>query len=371
MRRTLVVTNDFPPRAGGIQAYVHELAVRQPPGSMVVVASTSPGAAEFDAAQPFPVVREPTGMLLPTPAVARRVRDVARAEGCTAAWFGAAAPLALLAPGLRTAGVERVVAATHGHEVGWAALPGGRQVLRRIGTAVDVATYLGDYTFQRLAPVLRTRMEWLPPGVDTDVFHPGLDGTGVRDRYGLGDRPTVVCVSRLVPRKGQDTLIRAWPAVRRAVPGAVLLVVGQGRDRPRLRRLVTGLGLERDVVFTGGVPWSELPAHYAAGHVFAMPCRTRRGGLDVEGLGIVYLEASATGLPVVAGDSGGAPDAVRAGETGWVVPGRSVAAVAERVAALLADPAAARAAGEKGRAWVERDWRWDTLAGRLHDLLQG
>jgi len=372
-RRTLVVTNDFPPRAGGIQAYVHELAVRQPPGSVVVFASTSPGAAEFDAAQPFPVVRQPTGMLLPTPAMARRAQEVARAEGCTAAWFGAAAPLALLAPALRRAGVEQVVATSHGHEVGWAVLPGSRQLLRRIGDGVDVVTYLGGYTRDRLAPVLgpRPRLEWLPPGVDTGTFSPRIDGGPVRARYGLGDRPTVVCVSRLVPRKGQDTLIRAWPAVRRRVPGAVLLVVGRGRDLPRLRRLVAAHRVGADVVLTGGVPGPELPAHYAAGHVFAMPCRTRRGGLDVEGLGIVYLEASATGLPVVAGDSGGAPDAVRHGETGWVVPGRSVSAVADRVAALLADRVAARTAGEKGRAWVERDWRWDTLARRLHELLQG
>jgi phosphatidylinositol alpha-1,6-mannosyltransferase len=124
-----------------------------------------------------------------------------------------------------------------------------------------------------------------------------VSGAEVRARYGLGDRPTVVCVSRLVPRKGQDTLIRAWPAVRDRVPGAALLVVGRGRDLPRLRRLVRRRGLDRDVLFTGGVPWAELPMHYAAGDVFAMPCRTRRAGLDVEGLGIVYLEASATGRP--------------------------------------------------------------------------
>jgi phosphatidylinositol alpha-1,6-mannosyltransferase len=373
MRRTLVVTNDFPPRAGGIQAYVHELAVRQPAGSVVVFASTSPGAADFDAAQPFPVVRQPTSMLLPTPQVARRVQEVARAEGCTAAWFGASAPLGLLAPALRRAGVQRVVAASHGHELGWAVLPGSRQLLRRIGAGLDVVTYLTEYAHVRLADSYgpRPRFVRLPPGVDTAAFRPDVSGAEVRARHGLGDRPTAVCVSRLVPRKGQDTLIRAWPAVRDRIPGAVLLVVGRGRDLPRLRRLVAQRGLERDVVFTGAVPWTELPAHYAAGQVFAMPCRTRRGGMDVEGLGIVYLEASATGLPVVAGDSGGAPDAVVEGETGWVVPGRSATAVAARVATLLADPAAARAAGEKGRAWVERDWRWDGLAARLGDLLQG
>ena len=372
MRRTLVVTNDFPPRAGGIQAYVHELAIRQPPGSVVVFASTSPGAARFDAAQPFPVVRHPTSMLLPTPDVARRVHAVAAAEGCTAAWFGASAPLGLLAPALRAAGVERIVAASHGHEVGWAALPGSRRLLRRIGAGVDVVTYLTEYMRVRLAGAYGPgpRFVRLPPGVDTDTFRPDVSGAEVRTRYGLGDRPTVVCVSRLVPRKGQDTLIRAWPAVRGHVPGAALLLVGRGRDLPRLRRLVRQRGLERDVLFTGGVPAAELPMHHAAGDVFAMPCRTRRAGLDVEGLGIVYLEASATGLPVVAGDSGGAPEAVVEGETGWVVPGRSVTAVAARVSMLLADPAGARAAGEKGRAWVERDWRWDGLAARLGGLLR-
>ena len=371
-RRTLVITNDFPPRAGGIQAYVHTLVSRQPAGSMVVFASTSRGAAAFDAAQPFPVVRHPTAMLLPTPDVLRRARQVARSEGCEAVWFGAAAPLALLAPGLRRAGIGRMVASTHGHEVGWAMVPGGRQALRRIGAGVDVVTYLGDYTRSRLAPVLgpHPRLERLPPGVDTEVFTPTADGHLVRRRHRLEDRPTVVCVSRLVPRKGQDVLIRAWPEVQRRVAGAVLLVVGRGRDLPRLRRLAVAHRVDRDVLLTGGVPWAELPAHYAAGDVFAMPCRTRRAGLDVEGLGIVYLEASATGLPVVAGDSGGAPDAVLSGETGYVVPGRDVAAVADRVARLLADRDAARAMGEKGRSWVEQEWRWDALAARLGGFLR-
>ena len=148
----------------------------------------------------------------------------------------------------------------------------------------------------------------------------------VRARLGLTDRPVVVCVSRLVPRKGQDTLIRALPEIRRRVPDAALLIVGGGPYRATLEKLARQTGVERDVVFTGSVPSAELPAHYAAGDVYAMPCRTRNRGLDVEGLGIVYLEASATGLPVVAGDSGGAPDAVREGETGYVVRGRDVAA---------------------------------------------
>ena len=374
MTRTLLVTNDFPPRPGGIQQFVHNLAVRQPPGSVVVYASTWRGAAAFDAVQPFEVVREDTSVLLPTPAVARRADELARAHGCDTVWFGAAAPLGLLATRLRRrAGVRRAVALTHGHEVGWAALPGARALLRRIGRGSDVVTYLGEYQRVRLARALDgvTTLRRLAPGVDTAAYAPSVDGAPVRARYGLGGRPVVVCVSRLVPRKGQDTLVRALPEIRRRVPGTALLLVSGGPYRRTLERLARDVGVGEDVVFTGSVPWAELPAYYAAGDVYAMPCRTRRRGLDVEGLGIVYLEASATGLPVVAGDSGGAPDAVRDGETGFVVGGRDRAALVDRVATLLADRDLARRMGAAGRAWVESEWRWDTQAGRLRALLAG
>ncbi|WP_228984728.1 glycosyltransferase family 4 protein, partial [Streptomyces sp. DH12] len=187
---------------------------------------------------------------------------------------------------------------THGHEAGWAQLPAARQLLRRIGESTDTITYLGEYTRSRIAraltPEAAARMVRLPPGVDEKTFHPGSGGDEVRARLGLTDRPVVVCVSRLVPRKGQDTLIRAMPAVLAAEPDAVLLIVGGGPYEKDLRRLAADTGVAASVHFTGAVPWSELPAHYGAGDVFAMPCRTRRGGLDVEGLGIVYLEASAT-----------------------------------------------------------------------------
>jgi phosphatidylinositol alpha-1,6-mannosyltransferase len=309
MARTLLVTNDFPPRPGGIQLFVHKLAVRQPADSLVVYASSWRDEAAFDAAQPFDVVRDSTKVLLPTPRVARRAAELARAHGCDTVWFGAAAPLGLLAEGLRRrAGIGRAVAQTHGHEVGWAALPGARQMLRRIGRHVDVSTYLSEYQRVRLAPVL-PHLERLTPGVDTDVFHPGVDGSAVRERYGLTDRPVVVCVSRLVPRKGQDALIRAMPAIRRRVPDAALLIVSGGPDRDRLRKL--------------------------------------------------------------AGDSGGAPDAVREGETGYVVDGRDLAAIADRLSALLLDRDLAARMGAAGRAWVEKQWRWETQAGRLTALLNG
>jgi phosphatidylinositol alpha-1,6-mannosyltransferase len=371
--RTLLITNDFPPRPGGIQSFVHNLAIRQPPGSLVVYASTWSGADKFDADQPFPVIREATSVLLPTSRVARRAAELAREHGCDTVWFGAAAPLGLLAEGLRRrAGVVRALAQTHGHEVGWASLPGARALLRRLARSLDVVTYLGEYTRIRLDRALRglADLERLAPGVDVDAYHPEADGAPVRARYRLGDRPVIVCVSRLVPRKGQDVLVRALPRVRRRVPGAALLIVGGGPARGRLERLAQASGVAEQVVFTGSVSWPDLPAHYAAGNVFAMPCRTRRRGLDVEGLGIVYLEASASGLPVVAGDSGGAPDAVLPGRTGYVVNGRDVAAVAERVADLLADPERARRMGAAGRAWVEAEWRWETQADRLARLLR-
>jgi phosphatidylinositol alpha-1,6-mannosyltransferase len=368
--RTLVVTNDFPPRPGGIQAFVHSLASRLPDDEVVVYAPAWKGAAGFDAAQRFPVVRHPTSLMLPVPDVLRRAREIARAEACDRVWFGAAAPLGLIA---RPLGLARSVASTHGHEVGWALLPGARQVLRRISRDVDVVTYLGAYTRSRLEPALaaRARLEQLPSGVDTSVFRPGCGGAEVRRRHGMTDRPVIVCVSRLVPRKGQDVLIRALPTIRRSVPDASLLLVGGGPDMPRLQRLAAEHGVADAVVLTGSVPWEELPAHYDAGDVFAMPCRTRRAGLEVEGLGIVFLEASATGLPVVAGRSGGSPDAVLDGQTGHVVDGRSAPEVAGALTRLLLDPAGARRLGEAGRAWVEREWRWDVLAGRLRGLLAG
>ncbi|MGY1582548.1 glycosyltransferase family 4 protein [Streptomyces sp. MN13] len=380
MRKTLIVTNDFPPRPGGIQAFLHNMALRLDPGRLVVYASTwkrgregREATAAFDAEQPFTVVRDGTTMLLPTPAATRRAVGLLREHGCTAVWFGAAAPLGLMAPALRRAGAERLVATTHGHEAGWAQLPAARQLLRRIGDSTDTLTYLGEYTRSRIAgaltPEAAARMVQLPPGVDEKTFHPESGGAEVRARLGLTDRPVVVCVSRLVPRKGQDTLIQAMPRILAAEPEAVLLIVGGGPYEKDLRRLARETGVAGSVRFTGAVPWAELPAHYGAGDVFAMPCRTRRGGLDVEGLGIVYLEASATGLPVVAGDSGGAPDAVLDGETGWVVRGGDPEEAADRIVTLLGDAELRRRMGERGRRWVEEKWRWDLLAEDLRTLL--
>ncbi|QFU87671.1 glycosyltransferase family 4 protein [Amycolatopsis sp. YIM 10] len=374
MRRTLLLTNDFPPRHGGIQAYLHSLAKLVPADDLVVYAPAWRGDAEFDAAAPFEVVRHPTSLMLPTPGVLRRAKQIMRARECEAVWFGAAAPLALLGHPLRAAGAQRVLASTHGHEVGWSMLPAARQALRRIGDTADVVTFVSEYTRNRFAAAFgpMAGLEHLPSGVDPELFRPDpVARESIRKRYGLGDRPTVVCVSRLVPRKGQDMLVLAMLELRKRVPDVALLLVGGGPYRAKLAGLVDSLDLGDDVVLTGSVPWEELPAHYTAGDVFAMPARTRGKGLDVEGLGIVYLEASATGLPVVAGRSGGAPETVLDEVTGHVVDGRDLMQLVETLAALLNDPARARRMGEAGREWVSRSWRWDVLAKRLETMLAG
>ncbi|TQN43492.1 phosphatidylinositol alpha-1,6-mannosyltransferase [Blastococcus colisei] len=370
--RTLVVTNDFPPRQGGIQTFVAELLARRPPESLVVLASRSPGWEEYDAALPYPVVRLPTGMLLPTRHAGRAAVELARRHGCDTTFFGAAAPLGLMAPTLRAAGVRHLVGATHGHETGWVALPGSRQVMQRIASGLDVVTYISDYTRDRLAPALggRTRLAQLSPGVDVERFTPDADGAAVRKRYGLGSAPVVVCVSRLVARKGQDVLVAGWPRVLVRRPDARLLLVGGGPAEASLRRAVAARGLTGSVLFTGPVDPAELPGHYAAGDVFAMPCRTRRGGLDVEGLGMVFLEAAACARPVVAGTSGGAPETVREGVTGHVVDPRSPAAVADTLVRLLAEPDRARAMGVAGRTWVEERWSWRRIAATFAELLE-
>ncbi|UNO43035.1 glycosyltransferase family 4 protein [Streptomyces sp. MST-110588] len=375
MSATLVITNDFPPRQGGIETFVHAMATRMP-GDVVLYTSSEPGGEAFDATLPFPVIRDPSRTLLPTRRVARRAAGLAREYGCDRVWFGAAAPLAAMAPALRGAGVRRIVATTHGHEIWWARTPGARRLLRRVGESVDTVTYLGAYTRSRIAPALgpRAHLSRLVPGVDTRVFRPRDDGSGdaariraLQERLGIRGKQTVLCVSRLIARKGQDTLIRALPVIRQAVPDAVLLLVGQGPDEPRLRALARRYA-DGSVVFAGGRDHAATADYYAAADVFAMPCRTRKAGLEAEGLGIVFLEAAASGLPVVAGNSGGAPDAVLDGVTGSVVDGQDTRAVAAAITRTLLSPDRA-AMGAAGRRWVEKEWSWDASAHRLASLL--
>ncbi|HJC29237.1 MAG TPA: glycosyltransferase family 4 protein [Candidatus Dietzia intestinipullorum] len=376
MTRTLLITNDYPPRPGGIQSYLETYLSHLDPDDVAVLASTFRGgeSADYDAAHPYKVERVPTEMLLPTPDLAARARRLASDFGATTIWFGAAAPLAAMAPVLREGPVTRIVASTHGHEVGWSMMPGSRQILRLIGESTDAVTYVSEYTRRRVAAAFgpRARLVHQPGGVDTERFRPDpLRRKATRQRYGLEDRDVIVCLSRLVPRKGQDSLIRAMPEILRRAPGAVLVVVGGGPHRKALEGLARRHGVADHVVFTGRVPADEIVDHHRMADVFAMPCRTRGAGLDVEGLGIVYLEASACGVPVVAGRSGGAPETVLDQHTGLVVDGTSDREIVEAVAGLLTDRPRASAMGVRGRNWVLDRWRWEDLARGMEQVLSG
>ncbi|HVW81052.1 MAG TPA: glycosyltransferase family 4 protein [Mycobacteriales bacterium] len=370
-RRLLLVTNDFPPRPGGIQSFLYGIVSRLNPDEVVVFTSRWRGWEEWDAQQQFTVIRHDTEMMLPNPVVRRRAVEVFHEHGCTDVWFGAAAPLGLLAPSLREAGARRVVATTHGHEIGWARVPGTRQLLRRIAGDVDVLTYLGEYTRVRLAAAIgpdAEKLRRLAPGVDVELFNPDADGTALRAALGWSQRPVVVCVSRLMPRKGQDMLVRALPEIRRKAGDVGLLLVGGGPARSRVELLARQYGVVDDVHITGSVTFEQLPAWYRAGDVFAMPCRERLGGLDVEGLGMVFLEAAACGLPVVAGRSGGSTDALVDGETGLLVDGNDPGEVAEATAALLTDPSRAAAMAARGREWVTEQWTWPGVVETFETL---
>lgn len=372
MHRTLLVTNDFPPRPGGIQSYLENLIAHLPADEVIVYAPRWKGCEEYDEAAPYRIVRHPTSLMLPTASVARRAAKLVRDNDIHTVWFGAAAPLAVLGPVLRRAGAQRIVASTHGHEVGWSMLPGSRQVLRIIGETADVITFVSRYTRGRFASAFGRwgALEYLPCGVDVDRFSPNpVARQELRDRYGLGDAPVVLCLSRLVPRKGQDVLIEAMPQLIAAVPDVHLMIVGGGPYGDHLKKLAADRGVADRVTFTGSVPAAELAGHHCMADVFAMPTRTRGGGLDVEGLGIVFLEASASAVPVVAGDSGGAPETVRDGETGIVVDGRDTDQVAAAVIDLLNDPERARAMGQAGREWTVGNWQWRHQAARLQQLL--
>lgn len=364
--RVLWLTNDLPPRAGGIQQFVANLLSRVHPDATVVVGPHEDDAGDYDATVPWRTVRAP-GAVLPRPAIAGLVREVAAEHRPDVLVLGAAWPLGELAGPLGRDLDVPVVALSHGLEAGLADVRLGALV-RRATAGLAALTTISDFTEDRLRPHVRAgRIVRVPPGVDVDLFHPGLDGGPLRAAWGIPpDVPVVGCISRLVRRKGQDTLLEAWPAIQRRHPDAWLVLAGTGPSERSLRARARDLP---QVVLPGRLPWEVLPAAYAALDLFVMPCRTRLAGTDVEGLGIVYLEAQACGVPAVAGRSGGAPEAVRDGRTGAVVDGRDPADVARTVSGLLDDPVARAAMGVAGRRWVEGQWSWTAIADRFRELL--
>ena len=367
--RILWVTNDLPPRAGGIQQFVGNLLDRVHPATTLVVGPGDPGAASHDAQQPYRTVRLP-GAVVPTPAVSRRVLAIGRRHRPEVVVLGASWPLGELAPPLgRHLGVP-VVALSHGLEAGLVRV-GLARLVRRATRELAAVSTISDFTAAQLGPHLGAdRVVRVPPGVDLERFTPAVDGRAMRAAWGIPpDVPAVGCISRLVPRKGQDALLAVWPRLRARHPDAWLVLVGEGPGQRRLAKDAARLGPDAQVVLAGRAAWDDLPACYAALDVFAMPCRTRWGGLDVEGLGIVYLEAQACGVAAVAGRSGGAPETVRAGVSGSVVDGRDRAALLTALDAWLADPGARERAGRAGRRWVEDRWGWEAIAERFRRLL--
>jgi hypothetical protein len=367
--RILLVTNDFPPTIGGIQSYLRDFLATLPPEDIVVFASTQDpaAAATWDQQQPYKVYRWPRKIMLPTPATINRMQQLIRQEQIDVVWFGAAAPLGLIAGYAKQAGATRVVASTHGHEVGWSMLPIARQLLGVIGRNCDIVTYISDYTLRRFQRAFgNTTFAWLPSGVAVSRFQVLEANEKATTRTEIGwqlDRQYVVCISRLVPRKGQDELIKVWPKLVQRYPQAELVLVGAGSYEATLRNHAGA-----NVSFAGRVSDTAMKNMLEAADVFAMPCRTRGGGLDVEGLGIVYLEAQAAGIPVIAGDSGGAPETVTS-ETGFVIPAKDQTALYDALTTLLGDATKRRAMGQAGRRHVEETWTWEIMGQRLRKVL--
>lgn len=375
--KVLFVTNDFGPRAGGIETFIIGLIERRAFASTIVYTSKQANSQEYDQMWEkkygVKVIRDSSRILLPTPRVARRISALIKAEGISVAAFGAAAPLGLLAHSMKRSGIVRIVALTHGHEVWWAKVFPFNLLLRRIGTGVDSLTYLGEYTRQMISRPLtqsaKSAMIKIAPGIDTDHFSP-RNSANLRQSLQLSQKKVIVCVARLVHRKGQDKLIDAMPSILESISNAHLLIVGQGPYQKKLVKRVKKLGLKESVTFVGRINYEKLPEYICVGDLFAMPSRSRFGGLEVEGLGIAYLEASACGLPVIAGSSGGAPDAVVDGKSGEVVNGTDITAIAKTVIKFFRDPEGSRQMGQFGRNWVVEKWRWEIWSQAFERLLK-
>lgn len=376
--KTLCITNDFGPRAGGIETFVIGLIERMPWGSVIIYTSSQGDTRDYDQEWlnnfGVEVIRDRSKILLPSPRVARNVNRLVSQRQIKKAFFGAAAPLGLLARGLRKNGAEKIVALTHGHEVWWAKIWPFSWAIRFIGKYVDHLTYLGDFTKGEIAKALSkpaiNAMVKIAPGIDTSHFAPDGAASRLRSDLGLKDKKVIVSVGRLVHRKGQDILIQAMPAVLKKNPEAHILMVGEGPYGDHLRKLVSDLELSDSVTFIGRIQYKDLPKYINVGDIFAMPSRSRLAGLEVEGLGIVYLEASACGLPVIAGKSGGAPDAVLEGVTGVTVDGTSPFGVANAINEMFSDSERATKMGVAGRKWIEENWRWEIWAREFNLLFK-
>jgi phosphatidylinositol alpha-1,6-mannosyltransferase len=376
-KKILLVTNDFGPRAGGIETFVIGLLERIKGHEVTVFTSQQGDTSVYDQQWidkfGVRVIRDQSKILLPSWRVTRAAKKIVAAKNINVVVFGAAAPLALMSPSLRKSGVKKIIALTHGHEVWWAKIFPFRLAIKRIGKSVDHLTYLGEFTRQAISkPLTRksaTEMVKIAPGIDTAHFIPQPDAMQKREELGLQDKKIIISVGRLVHRKGQDNLIQAMPAVLKKIPNAHLLLVGEGPYKKHLEKLVMKSSLEQNVTFAGRIMYDRLPSYLSAADLFAMPSRSRFFGLEVEGLGIVYLEASACGIPVVAGNSGGAPDAVLEGVTGLCVDGTNIEQITGAIVEICRDAERASHMGAAGRNWIVDQWRWEIWSKEFNALL--
>jgi len=373
---TLFITNDFGPRAGGIETFVHGLIERLPRGSVIVYTSAQPNSAQFDAKwlQDYgvEVIRDRSKILLPTPRVIKACQGLIRSRKLTRVAFGAAAPLGVMSRALRRAGAQKIVALTNGHEVWWAKVPLFSFAIKYMSQDIDAITYLGEFTRGEISKALNrddlNKLIQIAPGIDVEHFSP-TDSSDLRAELGLTDKSVIISVGRLVHRKGQDKLIASLPAIKAVVSNVHLVLVGVGPHQNYLNKLAAKLQVADCVTFIGRINYAELPKYICVGDIFAMPSRSRFFGLEVEGLGIVYLEASSCGLPVIGGKSGGAPDAVLIGETGVVVDGTNTFEIAEACIELLKNPELCELMGAAGREWIIENWRWEIWATKYAELL--
>lgn len=367
----LLVTNDFPPKIGGIQSLLWEWWRRLSPDSFAVLTSPYAGSAQFDAAEPYRIERTREPVLLPHPWMIKQVNDLAKDFGADFVVLDPAVPLGLIGPALDLP-YQLVL---HGAEVTVPGrLPMAKQALaytlRRAEGIIAAGGYPASEAVHAAGRELPITV--VPCGVDPDRFVP-LDEAGrlaARDHFGLDDDAEVIVgISRLVPRKGFDTAIRAVARLGRVRPKLRLVIAGGGRDEDRLRRLAGEL--DAPVTFLGRVPSADLPRLYGCADIFAMLCRNRWGGLEQEGFGIVFVEAASCGIPQVAGDSGGAAEAVADGETGFVIGDpEDTRAVVEAFAALLDDDDLRQRMGERSRQRAVEEFAYDVLARRLGETLR-
>jgi phosphatidylinositol alpha-1,6-mannosyltransferase len=376
-KKVLLVTNDLGPRAGGIETFVLGLIEGLPKDSLIIYTSSQKGDKAFDAQllEKFGavVIRDRAKMLLPTPRITRKAVKILKQQQIKNVWFGAAAPLALMAGKLRSAGASNIVALTHGHEVWWAKIPILKSLLKKIIKDVDHLGYLGDFTKGEIAKISNQPQKFLQiaPGIDTEHFAPKSARGDLIEKYRLDGRRVIVSVGRLVHRKGQDELVKAMPKILEQFPDAILLFVGEGPIKQMLFNSAKQLGVLPKVVFAGRVSHHDLPDYICLGEIFAMPVRSRFSGLEVEGLGIVYLEASACGLPVIVGNSGGAVDAVLDQKTGLLVDGTKSDQIADAICELLANPERAKQMGAAGRDWVIKNWQLSSWSEKFNKVLIG